>query len=56
MKSKKIKRQRINRADTDGNNIIDKDELNSYIQEYYIGNVNIDKLSNAIVEHLNRCG
>ena len=36
--------------------VISQDELNNYIQEYYIGNVNIDKLSNAIAEHLNGCG
>ena len=35
---------------------INQDELNNYIQQYYLGNVNIDKLSNVIVEHLNGCG
>ena len=42
-------------ADTNRNDIINQDELNSYIQEYYMENINIDKLSNAIVEHLNEC-
>ena len=36
--------------------VINQEELNNYIQGYYIGNVNIDKLSNAIAEHLNGCG
>ena len=35
--------------------IVNQNELNSYIQEYYIGNVNIDNISNAIAEHLNGC-
>ena len=36
--------------------IVDQNELNSYTQKYYLGNVNINNISNAIVEHLNGCG
>ena len=36
-------------------NVIDQNELDNYIQEYYLGNVNVNQVSNAIAEHLNGC-
>ena len=38
--------------------VIDQNELNGYIEKYYLGNVNIkiNNVSNAIFEHLNGCG
>ena len=43
-------------ADINRNNIIDNSELNSYTRQYYLGDVNVNQVSNAIFEHLNGCG
>lgn len=57
MIKQKFKKQRYaSGADTiiiDG--AVNQNELNSYIQKYYVGNVNVNQISNAIFEHLNGC-